>query len=112
MCDTLQKPDAVLPEPAITYVEAFTKIVHNEVKHILIENPGNHIVATGIFPYPLVIPILSPGERTGKQNRPVLQYLKSLLDFDKHFPGFELDTHGIKNVKGKYMMYCVKEQKQ
>ncbi|MFA6226508.1 MAG: Orn/Lys/Arg decarboxylase N-terminal domain-containing protein [Methanoregula sp.] len=25
------------------------------------------------------------------------------------FPGFEHDTHGIENVKGKYMLYCIKE---
>ena len=111
MCDILQKAYALLPEPAITYAEAFEKLVHNDVEHIPIEKAGNRIVATGIFPYPPGIPILAPGERTGKQNGPVLQYLKSLQDFDKRFPGFEHDTHGIENVNGKYMMYCVKEKK-
>jgi lysine decarboxylase/arginine decarboxylase len=112
MCDILQKAYAILPEPAITYAEAFEKLVHNEVEHLPIEKAGNRIVATGIFPYPPGIPILAPGERTGKQNGPVLQYLKSLQDFDKRFPGFEHDTHGIENVKGEYMMYCVKEKKR
>ena len=112
MCDILQKAYAVLPEPAITYAEAFEKLVHNEVEHTPIEKAGDRIVATGIFPYPPGIPILAPGERTGKQNGPVLQYLKSLQDFDRHFPGFEHDTHGIENVKGEYMMYCVKEKKR
>ena len=112
MCDILQKAYAILPEPAITYAEAFEKLVHNEVEHIPIEKAENRIVATGIFPYPPGIPILAPGERTGKQNGPVLQYLKSLQDFDKRFPGFEHDTHGIENVKGEYMMYCVKEKKR
>lgn len=112
MCDILQKAYAILPEPAITYAEAFEKLVHNEVEHIPIEKAGNRIVATGIFPYPPGIPILAPGERTGKQNGPVLQYLKSLQDFDRRFPGFEHDTHGIENVKGEYMMYCVKEKKR
>jgi len=112
MCDILQKAYAILPEPAITYAKAFEKLVHNEVEHIPIEKAGNRIVATGIFPYPPGIPILAPGERTGKQNGPVLQYLKSLQDFDKRFPGFEHDTHGIENVKGEYMMYCVKEKKR
>jgi len=112
MCDILQKAYAILPEPAITYAEAFEKLVHNEVEHTPIEKAGNRIVATGIFPYPPGIPILAPGERTGKQNGPVLQYLKSLQDFDKRFPGFEHDTHGIENVNGEYMMYCVKEKKR
>ncbi len=111
MCDILQKAYAVLPEPAITYAEAFEKLVHNEVEHIPIEKAGNRIVATGIFPYPPGIPILAPGERCGKQNGPVLQYLKTLQDFDRHFPGFEHDTHGIECVNGEYRMYCIKEKK-
>jgi lysine decarboxylase/arginine decarboxylase len=112
MCDILQKAYAILPEPAITYADAFEKLVHNEVEHIPIEKAGNRIVATGIFPYPPGIPILAPGESTGKQNGPVLQYLISLQDFDQRFPGFEHDTHGIENVNGEYMMYCVKEKKR
>ena len=32
-----------------------------------------------------------------------------MQDFDKKFPGFEHDTHGVENIKGEYMMYCIKE---
>jgi lysine decarboxylase/arginine decarboxylase len=54
--------------------------------------------------------VLAPGENTGEQDGPILSYLKSLQDFDKDFPGFEHDTHGVENIKGEYMMYCIKER--
>jgi Arginine/lysine/ornithine decarboxylases len=64
----------------------------------------------GIVPYPPGIPLLAPGEKTGPKSGPVLQYLLSLQDFDRRFPGFEHDTHGIESVKGEYMMICLKEK--
>jgi arginine decarboxylase len=112
MCELLQEAYAVLPEPAITYAEAYKKLVRGEVEHIPVSKAGNRIVATGIFPYPPGIPLFAPGERTGKQNGPLIRYLKSLQDFDNRFPGFEHDTHGVENCNGEYMMYCIKEAKR
>ena len=48
------------------------KLVRGEVEHVPVSKAGNRIVATGIFPYPPGIPVLAPGERTGKQNGPLL----------------------------------------
>jgi arginine decarboxylase len=112
MCELLQEAYAVLPEPAITYAEAYKKLVRGEVEHVPVSKAGNRIVATGIFPYPPGIPLFAPGERTGRQNGPLLSYLQSLQDFDNRFPGFEHDTHGVENCNGEYMMYCIKEAKR
>jgi lysine decarboxylase/arginine decarboxylase len=109
MCDLLQQAYAVQPEPVVTYAESFSKLVRNEVDYLPIEKAGDRIAATGIVPYPPGIPLLAPGEKTGKLKGPVLQYLKSLQDFDNAFPGFSHDTHGVENVNGNYMMYCLKE---
>jgi lysine decarboxylase/arginine decarboxylase len=112
MCELLQQAFALLPEPAITYAGAYRKLVRNEVEQIPISKAGNRIVATGIVPYPPGIPLLAPGERTGRQKGPVLQYLMSMQEFDKRFPGFGHDTHGIENVNGEYMMNCIVEKKR
>jgi arginine decarboxylase len=112
MCELLQEAYAVLPEPAITYAEAYKNLVRGEVEHVPVSKAGNRIVATGIFPYPPGIPLFAPGERTGKQNGPLISYLKSLQDFDNRFPGFEHDTHGVENCNGEYMMYCIREAKR
>ena len=111
MCDLLQQAYAVQPEPVVTYAESFSKLVRNEVDYLPIEKAGDRIAATGIVPYPPGIPLLAPGKKTGKLKEPVLQYLKSLQDFDNAFPGFRHDTHGVENVNGKYMMYCIKDKK-
>ena len=109
MCELLQQAYSLIPEPAISYAEAYKKLVRGEVEHIPISEAGDRIVATGIFPYPPGIPVLAPGEHTGSQKGPILEYLRSMQDFDERFPGFEHDTHGVENVKGEYRMYCIKE---
>jgi lysine decarboxylase/arginine decarboxylase len=109
MCELLQEAFSVLPEPAVHYADAFRALVRGDVEHVPISKAGNRIVATGIVPYPPGIPLFAPGERTGKSNEPLLQYLKSLQDFDKRFPGFEHETHGVESIKGEYRMYCIRE---
>jgi len=111
MCELLQQAFSRLPVPAKTYAETYTHLVRGEVEHIPVAKAGGRIVATGIVPYPPGIPLLAPGERTGKQNEPVLKYLSSLEAFDREFPGFEHDTHGIECVNGEYRMYVLKEKK-
>jgi arginine/lysine/ornithine decarboxylase len=110
MCELLQEAYSSLPDPAMSYADAYRSLVRGEVEHVPVSKAGDRIVATGIFPYPPGIPVLAPGERTGPQDGPVLQYLLSMQDFDKRFPGFEHDTHGVENIKGEYMMYCLKER--
>jgi arginine/lysine/ornithine decarboxylase len=109
MCDLLEEAYATLPEPEITYAEAFRKLVRGDVEQIPVTGAAGRIVATGIFPYPPGIPILAPGENVGEKNGPLLQYLESLQDFDHRFPGFEHEIHGVETIKGEYMMYCIKE---
>jgi arginine decarboxylase len=110
MCDLLQQAYAGLPDPEVTYAEAFRRLVKNEVEQIPIAKAGNRVVATGIVPYPPGIPLLAPGEQAGKLAGPILQYLKCLQDFDNRFPGFSHDIHGIEMVNGEYVMYCLKER--
>jgi arginine decarboxylase len=52
---------------------------------------------------------LIPGERF---NKTIVQYLQFARDFNKHFPGFETDIHGLvadKNKDGtmRYYVDCV-----
>ncbi len=112
ICSLLHEAYSLLPEPALSYAEAFRMLVRNEVEQIPISKATNRIVATGIVPYPPGIPLLAPGERTGDINGPVLQYLLALQEFDRQFPGFEHDTHGIENVNSEYRIICIKEKKQ
>ena len=41
------------------------------------------------------IPVLMPGENVGAPDGPLLRYLSVLESFDRRFPGFGSETHGV-----------------
>jgi lysine decarboxylase/arginine decarboxylase len=112
MGELLEEAYSRIPEPAISYADAFRSLVRGEVDHVPVCKAENRIVATGIFPYPPGIPVLAPGEQTGRQDGPILKYLECLQDFDRQFPGFAHDIHGVETIKGDYMMYCIRERRK
>ncbi len=107
--DLLQEAYAALPEPVVTYAEAYRKLMRGEVEHVPVREMAGRIVATGVFPYPPGIPVLAPGEPAGEQDGPILSYLAALQEFDARFPGFGHDIHGVENVEGEYRIYCIRE---
>ncbi len=99
---------AVLPHPDMTPVEAYENLVKNNVESLTLEQMAGRTVATGVVPYPPGIPLLMPGENAGDADGPLLSYLKSLEAFDRRFPGFGHDTHGVEVVDGVYRILCLK----
>jgi lysine decarboxylase/arginine decarboxylase len=99
-----------LPEPVIPGGEAYRRLVRGQVERVPVAEMGNRIVATGVVPYPPGIPLLLPGERAGERDGPVLQYLLALQEFDDHFPGFSHEIHGVREIDGRYHIYCIKEE--
>ncbi|PWR73062.1 Orn/Lys/Arg family decarboxylase [Methanospirillum lacunae] len=110
MLETLSQAFSLLPEPVITFADAYKRLVRGTVEQVPVEKMGGRVVATGVVPYPPGIPLLLPGERAGDQNGPILEYLKGLQDFDSRFPGFNHDTHGVEVVNGQYLVSCIKEE--
>lgn len=57
------------------------------------------------MPAPPGIPLLIPGERF---NAMIVRYLKFAREFNKKFPGFETDVHGlVKDKSNGKIRYCV-----
>jgi lysine decarboxylase/arginine decarboxylase len=112
ICELLHEAFSLLPKPAITYAEAYRKLVKGEAEQVRIADAGGQIVVTGIVPYPPGIPLLAPGEETGEEGGPLLKYLKALEDFDRCFPGFEHRIHGIEKIGGEYVMYCIRGERR
>ena len=54
------------------------------------------------------IPLLMPGESAGPEDGPYLSYLRALEEWDRQFPGFEHDTHGVDCQDGRYRVSCLK----
>lgn len=55
------------------------------------------------------IPVLMPGEGAGAPDGPLLRYLTALEAFDRRFPGFRSETHGVTLAPetGDYLIECV-----
>ena len=52
--------------------------------------------------------MLMPGETAGPENGPYLSYLRALASWDRRFPGFGHDTHGVEPRHGTYFVQCLK----
>jgi len=100
----------LLPRPVMSGAEAYRHLVKNEVELVPVGKMGSRTVAVGIVPYPPGIPVLMSGEETGSQDGPILRYLCALQEFDRRFPGFEHEIHGVDMANGTYMAYCIRER--
>jgi arginine decarboxylase len=99
---------SVLPHPEMSPVDAYERLVKNQVERVTLDRLENRTMATGVVPYPPGIPLLMPGENAGPASGPMIGYLKALEAFDLQFPGFVHDTHGVEVEDGAYSVLVVK----
>lgn len=105
----LSEAFSILPQAVMTPSRAYELLVRGEIERVGLEGCANRILATGVVPYPPGIPLLMPGENAGPANGPVLGYLKALEAFDRKFPGFGHDNHGVEVVDGNYIVSVIKQ---
>ncbi|MFN5701591.1 MAG: Orn/Lys/Arg decarboxylase N-terminal domain-containing protein [Betaproteobacteria bacterium] len=96
-------------QPAMTPSDAYAKIAHRQTERVEIEQLEGRITTSLLTPYPPGIPLLVPGERF---NRKIVDYLRFTRDFNKRFPGFDTDVHGLveepgETGAGRYYVDCV-----
>jgi len=108
--DLLREAFSQLPKAEMTPRRAYTRLVHDKVEQIKLDDSAGRILATGIVPYPPGIPLLMPGENIGTTKEPFIDYLSALQSFDRKFPGFEHDIHGVETKDGDYYFYVLKEE--
>jgi arginine/lysine/ornithine decarboxylase len=99
---------STLPHPELSPNAAFQYLVRDEIEHVPLEELADRVLATSVVPYPPGIPMLMPGENTGPDDGPYLGYLRALQNWDKRFPGFGHDTHGVENRDGTHFIQCLK----
>jgi arginine decarboxylase len=116
MHDTLKKTNQMqlqaeafsrLPAQTMTNADAYAHVVRGTVRPVRLADIAGRTVAVGVVPYPPGIPLLMPGENVGSADGPFIGYLRALEEFDRLFPGFEHDLHGVDHVGGEYMITCV-----
>ncbi|MDR2366398.1 MAG: aminotransferase class I/II-fold pyridoxal phosphate-dependent enzyme, partial [Zoogloeaceae bacterium] len=93
-------------EPALRPADAFARMAHREIERLPIGDLEGRITAVLLTPYPPGIPLLIPGERF---NRTIVRYLEFTRDFNRAYPGFETDVHGLVKGEddGRYYVDCV-----
>ncbi|MBY0236736.1 MAG: arginine decarboxylase, partial [Burkholderiaceae bacterium] len=97
-----------LPEPVMTPADAYSKLVHNEIEEVAVDDLAGRVLANAIVPYPPGIPMLMPGESAGAEDGPFIGYLRGLQNWGERFPGFGRDTHGVEVKDGRYFVQCLK----
>ena len=95
--------------PAMKPSDAFAKMAHGEIDRLRIDELEGRATAVLLTPYPPGIPLLIPGEVF---NKTIVDYLRFARDFNKQFPGFETDIHGLvsgeEDGKRVYYVDCVR----
>jgi arginine/lysine/ornithine decarboxylase/CheY-like chemotaxis protein len=104
----LEQAFGTLSQPVFTPVQAYEQLVLGNVEQLSLAEMEGRVLATGIVPYPPGIPLLMPGEAAGKNSGPALAYLRALEQFDRLFPGFTHDIHGVESIEGSYHALCLK----
>jgi hypothetical protein len=97
------------PELVLTPAETYQRLIRGGTERVRLAELAGRVVATQITTTPPGIPVLMPGERVGGADDPLLRYLRVLEAFDREFPGFASETHGIhRDAQGDYWITCVK----
>jgi len=99
---------SALPKMVLTPADCYQNLIADEVERISVADAAGRTAATGIVPYPPGIPMVMPGENLGTKDEPFLAYLLALQDWDRQFPGFAHDTHGIEPEDGTYKLLVLK----
>ncbi len=96
--------------PAMRPADAFAQMAHREIDRVPIDELEGRITAMLVTPYPPGIPLLIPGERF---NATIVHYLRFARAFNRAFPGFETDVHGlVKDEAGEYYVDCVRDARR
>ncbi len=97
-----------LPSAKLTPADAYRRLVRGRTERLPLSAMAERTATVMVVPYPPGIPILMPGESAGAADGPLLEYLAALEAFDRRFPGFEHDIHGVeRDDSGTYAIECV-----
>jgi arginine decarboxylase len=102
-----------LPEMVMRPADAYERLVRGRVESVEIDKLMGRTLAVMLVPYPPGIPLIMPGERITKSTKSIHDYLLYAREFDRRYPGFETDIHGLRfETSGDtktYLVDCVME---
>ncbi|MGW2640960.1 Orn/Lys/Arg family decarboxylase [Streptomyces sp. NPDC001348] len=101
-----------LPEPVAPPQLCYQRLVRGGTERVRLTEAADRIAAAMVTVTPPGIPVLMPGENTGTADGPLLRYLTALESFDRRFPGFASETHGVTvdEETGHYLIECLRPE--
>ncbi|MEU7097292.1 Orn/Lys/Arg decarboxylase N-terminal domain-containing protein [Streptomyces longwoodensis] len=101
-----------LPEPVVPPQLCYQRLVRGGTERVRVADAAHRVAAAMVTVTPPGIPVLMPGESTGTPDGPLLRYLTALESFDRHFPGFGSETHGVTIAPdtGDYAIECLRPE--
>ncbi|MGA5128251.1 Orn/Lys/Arg decarboxylase N-terminal domain-containing protein [Streptomyces olivoreticuli] len=99
-----------LPEPVTPPQVCYQRLIRGGTERVRLADAADRVAAAMVTVTPPGIPVLMPGENTGAPDGPLLRYLTALESFDRRFPGFHSETHGVTldEDSGDYLVECVR----
>lgn len=98
-----------IPTPVKRPRAAFQDHMAGRCELLSLDKLAGRISAVGVIPYPPGIPIVMPGESFGTTEQPWLQYIYSIAQWGKKFPGFEKELEGAELKDGQYYIWALKD---
>ncbi|GGU33532.1 Orn/Lys/Arg decarboxylase N-terminal domain-containing protein [Streptomyces violascens] len=99
-----------LPEPVEPPRRCYQQLIRGGTERLRLAEAAGRVAAAMVTVTPPGIPVLMPGESVGAPDGPLLRYLGALETFDRAFPGFHSEAHGvtIDPENGDYRIECVR----
>ena len=85
------------PRPVMTPAAAHQEVLRGRTDAVPLRDAAGRIAAAIVVPDSPGTPVVLPGERIGPSGCAVLRYLQALEAFDRTFPGFEHQIHGLEH---------------
>jgi arginine decarboxylase len=110
LVDLLDAAFQQLPEPVAPPQFCYQRLIRGGTHRVRLSDAQGQVAAAMITVTPPGIPVLMPGESVGASDGPLLGYLTALESFDRRFPGFRSETHGvtIDPATGDYLIECLR----
>ena len=100
-----------LPEMAMRPADAYERLVRGRLESVDIDELMGRTLGVMVVPYPPGIPVIMPGERITPATKAIQDYLLYAREFDRKFPGFETDIHGLRfeptDTGRRYLVDCI-----
>ncbi|WP_413811812.1 Orn/Lys/Arg decarboxylase N-terminal domain-containing protein [Streptomyces sp. OE57] len=100
-----------LPEPVVPPQLCYQRLIRGGTERVRLSEAAGRVAAAMVTVTPPGIPVLMPGEGIGTPDGPLLRYLTALETFDRRFPGFRSETHGVTldPETGDYLIECLSQ---